>query len=57
MHKKSLILSLVVCVLGFIVSIYVCVVTPDVTSYALAVIFLLATIFFFFQVKNFPPEK
>lgn len=51
MHRKLLIVVLVMSILAFAASVYLCVVMPDATSYALAAITLLAAVYFFKQIK------
>lgn len=52
MHKKLLIITFVMSVLAFAASVYLCVVMPDATSYALAAITLVAAVYFFNQIKK-----
>ena len=52
MHRKLLIVVLVMSILAFAASVYLCVVMPDATSYALAAITLVAAVYFFKQIKN-----
>lgn len=52
MHKKLLIITLVMSVVAFAAAVYLCVVMPDATSYVLAAITLLAAVYFFKQIKK-----
>ncbi|MBR2369566.1 MAG: hypothetical protein IKJ22_02890 [Paludibacteraceae bacterium] len=52
MNRKLLIVTFVMCILALAASVYVCVVTPDTTSYALVAFFLLAVVFYFFQLRK-----
>ena len=57
MHKKILIITLVMCVLAFVASIYLCVVIPETTNFMLAGVLALGAVFFYKQIKNFPKDK
>ena len=52
MHRKLLIVVLVMSILAFAASLYLCVVMPDATSYVLAALFLVSAVFFYKQIKN-----
>lgn len=52
MHRKLLIVVLVMSILAFAASVYLCVVMPDTTSYVLAALFLVSAVFFYKQIKN-----
>jgi hypothetical protein len=52
MHRKLLIVVLVMSILAFAASVYLCVVMPDATSYVLAAITLLAAVYFFNQIRK-----
>ena len=57
MHKKFLVMTLVMSVVAFAAAVYLCVVMPDTTNFMLAGVLALGAVFFYKQIKNFPRDK
>ena len=57
MHKKFLVITLVMSVVAFVAAVYLCVVMPETTNFVLAGVIALAAVFFYNQIKNFPKDK